>query len=132
MLAKNPLARQRRLLPARHKRNNCPTADTSMGNQCLRALRYARSVPRFRNAPESVPVTTYRTGQIPKCPNLDRPCATNRNCQEFAIDSSKPRRINMGRVGDGESGRVGEWESGESGRVGEWEMERIGLHPLSS
>ena len=43
--------RQRRLLPARHKRNNCPTADTSMGNQCLRALRYARSAPRFWNGP---------------------------------------------------------------------------------
>jgi hypothetical protein len=48
---KNHLPRQWRLLPARHSGNDRPTADTSMRNQFLCALRHARTVARCWNAP---------------------------------------------------------------------------------
>jgi len=119
MLAKNPLAQQRRLLPARHKRNNCPTADTSMGNQCLRALRYARSGARFRNAPGVLPLLRLtelaRYRNAPTSIARVQPIAIVRNSRSTP---QRRRRIKMGRVGDGESGRVGEWERG---RVGDGE-----------
>src|SRR4028119_1087652 len=118
MLAKNPLARQRRLLPARHKRNNCPTADTKMGNQWLRALRYARSVPRFRNGPGVLSLLRLtelaRYRNAPTSIARQQPIAIVRNSRS----TLQSRRIKMGRGGEWESGRVGEWESG-----------RIGLHP---
>src|SRR6476661_6173906 len=125
MLAKNPLARQRRLLPARHKRNNCPTADTSMGNQCVRALRYARSVPRFRNAPGVL--SLLRLTELARYRNA--PTSIARKQPIAIVRNSRSTPQSRRRI---KSGRVGEWDVGPSGRVGEWEMGRIGLHPLSS
>src|SRR4028119_2387452 len=105
MLGKNPLAQKRRLLPARHKRNNCPTADTSMGNQCLRALRYARSGPRFRNAPVVLPrvrlpeLARYRNA--PTSIARVQPIAIVRNSRSTL---QSRRRIKRGRGGGGGGG----------------------------
>src|SRR4028119_1479605 len=106
MLAKNPLARQRRLLPARHKRNNCPTADTSMGNQCLRALRYARSVPRFRNGPGVL--SLLRLTELARYRNAPTSIARVQPIAIVRNSRSTPqsrRRIKSGRVGEWERGR---------------------------
>src|SRR4028118_41442 len=113
MLAKNPLAQKRRLLPARHKRNNCPTADTGMGNQCLRALRYARSGPRFRNAPGVL--SLLRLTELARYRNAPTSIARVQPIAIVRNSRSTPqsrRRIKMGRS---VRWRVGEWESARWG-----------------